>query len=197
MSAPVIMYRVGIPEEHRRTAARLYGQAFGSKFRVAVPDERKRLEILATGLQLPHSIAALSDNQLVGLAGFHGPEGSLTEGMTWRVLMGVLGPIRGVVAGVVLFLFMRRSRPGELLMDGIAVSPQVRGHGIGTGLLEAVCQEARSLGLEAVRLDVVDTNPRARNLYLRTGFVVVRSRRFGCLRWLLGFGPADTMVRQL
>ncbi len=42
----------------------------------------------------------------------------------------------------------RREEPGTLLMDGIAVA--------------AVCEHARSLGRTGVRLDVVDTNPRAR-----------------------------------
>ena len=197
MPCPAITYCVGIPEEHRKTAARLYDEAFGSKFRVAVPDERDRLEILTRGLRLAHGIAALSGNHLVGLAGFHCPAGSLTGGMTWRELTSVLGPLRGVVAGVVLSLFTRRSRPGELLMDGIAVSPEVRGQGIGTGLLQAVCQQARSMGFTAVRLDVVDANPKARQLYARNGFAVVRTRRFGFLRWLIGFGAAETMVKRV
>jgi GNAT superfamily N-acetyltransferase len=111
MSAPVIPYRAGIPEEHRQTAARLHDQAFGSKFRVAVPDERKRLEILARGL-----------------------------------------------------------------MDGIAVSPQMRGHGIGTGLLEAVCQEARSLGC---RERAAKNAPSVRNRSGRSGSVTARGRATG------------------
>jgi ribosomal protein S18 acetylase RimI-like enzyme len=196
MNQQTVTFRQGIPREHLTRAAALYDQAFGGKFQAVVPDRARRIEVLKRGLDMSHGVAALSGDQLVGLAGYHTPSGSLTGGITWRVLIEVLGPVQGSLAAMVLALFIRHSSPRELLMDGIAVEPEMRGQGVGTGLLDAVANVASEMGLEAVRLDVIDTNPRAKQLYMRNGFAVVCTRRFEVLRWLLGFGAADTMIRR-
>jgi ribosomal protein S18 acetylase RimI-like enzyme len=198
MNPPVaVTFRQGIPEPCRFTAAQLYDQAFGAKFQVVVPDQHRRIEILKRGLDLSHGVAALSGDQLVGLAGYHATSGSLTGGVKWRVVVSVLGPVKGAIAFMLFRLLDRHAAPRELLMDGIAVAAEMRGQGVGTGLLDAVAKVARELGLDTVRLDVIDTNPRAKQLYLRNGFEVVRSQKFEFLRWLLGFGAADTMVRRV
>ena len=77
---------------------------------------------------------------------------------------GLLGAARAVL---VLALFHRKLTAGQLLMDGIAVSPKMRGRGIGTKLLRRLEQYARNEGYESLRLDVIDTNPAARRLYER------------------------------
>jgi ribosomal protein S18 acetylase RimI-like enzyme len=82
-------------------------------------------------------------------------------------------------------------------MDGIVVHPSARGQGIGTQLLEALFQYAREHGFARVRLDVVDTNPRARQLYERQGFVAVKTRQYPFLRRVLGFAAVTTMIKEL
>jgi len=42
--------------------------------------------------------------------------------------------------------------------------------GVGSALLDAVAREAQARGLKEVRLDVIDSNPRAKALYTRKGF---------------------------
>ena len=44
-----------------------------------------------------------------------------------------------------------------------------------------------------VRLEVVDTNPRARGLYEREGYRVTRVDRFGYMRRFIGFGGVVAM----
>ena len=78
-------------------------------------------------------------------------------------------------------------------MDGIAVHKDYRGLGIGSQLLNGVVNHAREHGFATVRLDVIETNPGAKRLYERSGFIPVRTERFPYLRWLLGFGAATTM----
>ena len=82
-------------------------------------------------------------------------------------------------------------------MDGISVSSDARGRGIGGRLLEEVESYAISHGFESIRLDVIDTNPDAKRLYERKGFSVTKSESFGWLRWLLGFGGSETLVKVL
>ena len=82
-------------------------------------------------------------------------------------------------------------------MDGIAVAPDMRGQGIGARLLDLITDYAADQQFETIRLDVVDTNPQARKLYERKGFVATKTEQFEWLRWLLGFGAVTTMVKSL
>ena len=79
-------------------------------------------------------------------------------------------------------------------MDGIFVEPAARGRGVGTLLLQAIANEAAQRGYAEVRLDVIDTNDRARALYERRGFRPVKTNSTGLLRHVFGFRSATTMV---
>ena len=169
-----VRYRLGIPEPLRNDAASLYDEAFEAKFSIAVPNKEQRLPLLAESRVLPFSVAAIANGTLVGLAGFHTREGSFTDGMTTRKLFQQLGLWGGLKAAMVFSLYQRQQHESELLMDGIAVSQAMRGKGIGTELLEKLKQYARENGYSRIRLDVIDTNPAARRLYERQGFVTTR-----------------------
>ena len=78
-------------------------------------------------------------------------------------------------------------------MDGIFVTKEARGLGLGTALLRAVKGEALKRGCGEVRLDVIDNNPRARKLYEREGFVAGNVQSLGPLKHLFGFSSATEM----
>ncbi|MGD9006965.1 MAG: GNAT family N-acetyltransferase [Desulfobacteraceae bacterium] len=189
-----IRYRFGVPESLRIEAARLYDEAFGRKFSVAIANTKKRRDVLAESFRLAYAAAAISDGELVGLAGFHTQYGALTSGMSGELLLERLGTLSGLWAAIIFSIYSRQPRASELLMDGIAVRRDMRGKGIGTYLLNDLKHYARENGFRTIRLDVIDTNPAARRLYERQGFVPTRTERFGCLRWLLGFGASTTMI---
>lgn len=58
-----------------------------------------------------------------------------------------------------------------LEINGLAVDPGVAGRGIGRALVEAAVAEAERRGARKVSLRVLGTNPTARRLYSRCGFV--------------------------
>ena len=192
-----IHYQIGVPEELRGEAAELYDEAFGAKFALAVPEREKRLLMLAEALALPYAVALISGGRLAGLAGFSRPQGSLTGGMSASQPFQHLGLLNGFRAAAVFSLYERQSEPSQLLMDGITVHKDQRGQGIGTHLLNEIKQYGRDEGYASVRLDVIDTNPGARRLYEREGFVATKTEHFGYLRRILGFGAATTMVYKL
>ena len=82
-------------------------------------------------------------------------------------------------------------------MDGIFVAESARGRGIGGTLLKAIGEEARQRSLTRVRLDVIDTNPRAKALYERSGFKAVGEEKTGFLELLFGFSSATRMEKQV
>lgn len=186
--------RTGIPPALLEQAALLYDEAFGAKFAVAVRDREKRLRLLADALEPAFAVAAVSRDTLLGVAGFQTGEGALTGGLSAGRIMRHLGFLAGTWACLVFALYERKAKPGQLLMDGIAVRRDKRGLGIGTRLIDRLKNHAREGGFRSIRLDVIDTNPAARRLYERHGFVAGRTERFDELRWLLGFSASTTMV---
>lgn len=183
----------GFAAELRFQAAALYDASFGAKLSLAIPDATNRLAVLAEAFNPECCFVALSGSELVGIAGFKNSSAALTGGMTFALLHKHLGLARALRAISVLALFQRKLTHGQLLMDGISVSPKARGGGIGTALLHRLTVHARQEGHRTLRLDVIDTNPAARRLYERLGFVATGTARFPYLRWLLGFSAATTM----
>ncbi len=185
--------KTGFSDGQRTKAAELYDAAFGAKLRIAIPDNAARLAILRDGFNPKFAIVALSQGELVGIAGFKTGQGSLTGGIGFGLLKRELGWIGAVRAILVLLLFEREYSPGQLLMDGISVSPKMRGSGIGSKLLHRVIAYAQEQGFGSVRLDVIDTNPAAKRLYERVGFTVVDVDNFPYLKFLLGFSASVQM----
>ena len=188
-----VAYSIGLNEGQLKAAAQLYDEAFGKKFAVAIKSRQDRLKLYESAFVGRFAISASVEAKLVGLAGFHTPDGSLTGGIGASVLLTQLGVIRGLRAIAIFSLYERKPKPGQLLMDGIAVHKDYRGHGIGSQLLRNLLNYARQNGFAAIRLDVIDTNPGARRLYERRGFIPVRTEKFPFLRWLLGFGGSTSM----
>lgn len=192
-----ISYLQGVPEGLRSSAAVLYDEAFGKKFSLAIRSREKRIALFEKAFMLDFAIAAIHDETLVGLAGFHDVQGSLTGGITYELLISELGFLRGNRAAMILSVYDRKPAEGELVMDGIVVSSECRGRGIGGHLLEQLFQYAEGKAYERIRLDVIDTNPRAKKLYQQKGFEVVKEEVYPYLSWLLGFGGSSTMQRDL
>lgn len=187
----------GLPDHLREDAARLYWQAFGSKLgRVLGPEHMAHI-FLVRVMREDRCLIALDDTgRLLGIAGFKTPEGSFAAGGQ-EDLTAIFGCVGGAWRGLLLRLLGGDSDAERFLLDGLCVAETAQGQGVGTALLDAICAEARRRGYPAVRLDVVDTNPRARALYERKGFVLDRTAPLGLLRLVFGFSAAHTMVRLL
>jgi len=185
----------GLPETLRAEAAALYWQAFGGKLDRVLGPERRALAYLADVIRPDHAIVALDEEgRLLGLAGYKTPAGSFAGG-DMADLRRVYGRIGAWWRAVPLWLLGREVDNSRFLLDGICVARQARSLGIGSALLEAICDEARARGYGAVRLDVIDTNWRARQLYERLGFTVERRASIGLLSHVFGFSAALTMVK--
>ena len=187
----------GIAPHHRHAAAALYWQAFGAKLgRVMGPDTRA-ISFFEANMVGDFALSAVSpDGALLGIAGFKTHEGSLTGGGL-RSLAAEYGWWGALWRGVLLSMLERDLTPDVLLMDGICVAAQARGQGVGSALLEVIIAEAKARDLASVRLDVIDTNPRARALYERKGFVAAGTTHLGPLKALFGFDHAIEMRRDV
>lgn len=186
----------GIPPHLIPTAAALYWQAFGPKLgRVMGPDTRA-LRFLQRVIRPDHAFIVTDQGQLLGLAGFKSPEGSFAGG-DWPDMRAIYG-LSGLLWRAPLMALMSREVDNDnFLLDGICVAAHARSMGIGRALLTAIEDEARQRGYATVRLDVVNTNARARALYERQGYRVTKTDSIGLLRHVFRFDAAITMIKPL
>ncbi|MEL7091606.1 MAG: GNAT family N-acetyltransferase [Pseudomonadota bacterium] len=185
----------GLPKGFEAAAAALYWQAFEGKLsRLMGPADRAQAFFTET-INPAAVIAAIEGDALLGVAAFkHVPDGFSTGGMgaLWRHY----GP-SSLWRAFPLALLERKAPAGVLQMDGICVAAAARGRGVGTALLNGLFDYARDTGFQAVTLDVIDRNPRARALYERIGFAAQGQHSAWPLRGLLGFDYATRMVKTL
>lgn len=194
---PTIVIEQGIRPGHRGEVAALYWQAFQGKLAPVMRPETRALKFLRTAMDPSHAISAVSpDGKLLGVAGYKTIEGGFVGG-GFGELCAVYGLFGGVWRGLILSVLDRPVGAGALLMDGLFVDAAARGQGVGTALLRAVKQKARVLGCSSVRLDVIDSNVRAKALYERQGFVARETSEAGLFRHIFGFRSSTRMVCEL
>ena len=184
----------GFAEVHRNEVAELFWEAFSQKLSKVMRPKDRALSFVQNVLRPDHAISAVDDKGvLLGAAGFKTSDGALVGGEL-SDLTAVYGPFGGLWRGLILSVLERDLTPDQFLMDGIFVRAEARGMGVGTALLNAVIAEARERGCSEVRLDVIDSNPRARALYERVGFKADGVETTGPFRWIFGFKMATKMV---
>ncbi|MFC8918338.1 GNAT family N-acetyltransferase [Streptomyces sp. NPDC057116] len=192
--AEAVACRRGVPEGSEKEVAALYWEAFGRKLGPALNPPDTGRAFIAAHLNHDRGVTALAGGTVVGVAGYQLGGRALTGGDVKDVL-SAYGLLRGLPRLAVLALFERTPKEGELVMDGIVVDARHRANGIGSLLLQQVAAVAAENGCRRIRLDVIDTNPRARALYERHGFVARHTEHTPYLRRLMGFGAVTTMYR--
>jgi len=189
--------RNGFEPAQREKVCALFWQAFQEKLRIPMGPEVKALAFLQRIADPSHAISCVdNDGNLLGVAGFKTKDGALFDG-SWNDLRNIYGTLSGLLRVPLLTLLSRPLKDDTLLMDGIFVTPEAQGRGLGTALLNAIKAEAKKRDLRFVRLDVIDTNPRARALYERQGFIAGETTDLGPLRHIFGFRRATTMTLEV
>ena len=187
----------GFSDAERPRIAALYWEAFSAKLSCVMGPQDKALYFLERQVDPDYALVARDAGGAVqGLAGFKTAQGALVGG-AMSDLVATYGWLSALWRAPLLSLVERDLSDGVLLMDGICVGVDARGCGLGTALLQAIKDEARARGKTAVRLDVIDTNPRARALYEREGFDAIGTETLGPLRPVFGFRSSTRMLFRL
>ncbi|MBA4376724.1 MAG: molybdopterin-guanine dinucleotide biosynthesis protein MobC [Anaerolinea sp.] len=198
MNIEDIKIQHGLPSEHIHRAVEIYYEAFRRKLDPTLGSQEHSLSILTMVFE-DHpdlAIVALHQAKIVGVTGLQvGGRGFFN--FKWSYFTRQFGWLRAIPKAVVMYFARRPERSGQLLMNGIAVDPSMRGKGVGTLLLQAVFEFARANCYSTVRLDVVDTNPEARCLYERMGFLPTKTYNYPFLRNIVGFSAETTMIKQI
>lgn len=191
-----ILIARGFSSDERSPVAALYWQAFRRKLRPAFSSDERGLSVVTASLRADRTFVARTDAGVVGICGYR-QAGVGAVSPTFRGLRGELSFAAALRAALVLSPLARSDVSGVLVLDGICVADDQRGRGTGTALLETASDSARASGLRAVRLSVVDSNPRAEALYRRQGFVPVGGGTMGSLASIYGFDRYTTMEKKV
>ncbi len=187
----------GFADDERAAVAAMYWAAFGQKLGRVMGPDRRALALLAEIADPTHALCARdTEGRLLGVVGFKTHESALIDG-GWSDMTRHYGWLGAAWRVALLHLLERDVENERFLMDGIFVADGARGQGVGTALLTAIYDEARRRGYSELRLDVIDSNQRARALYEREGFVPGGRHTLGPLRHVFGFESATTMIRKL
>ncbi|MBB5722957.1 ribosomal protein S18 acetylase RimI-like enzyme [Loktanella ponticola] len=189
--------QMGIPRGAKAQAAALYWGAFGEKLGTVMGPEPKAMAYILRVIDSRHAISAVDDDgTLLGVVGFKTNKGALVGG-TYSDFAAIYGHLGAIWRAVLLSLLERDTENRRFLMDGIFVAPAARGKGVGSALLVAIMNEGHQRGYPSLRLDVIDTNPRAKALYERHGFAPTDTTKLGPLRHIFKFHSVTTMVKKL
>lgn len=191
-----VLITTGFAESERVRVGAVYWVAFAGKLGPAFPGRTSGRRIVARALRPDRMLVARAGRDVMRVCGLH-HDGRGVLDLSWRLLRRDLGPMAALRASALPAVLDRPERPGALVLDGVAVAAGHRGRGIGTALLDAADRLARDRGDRAVRLSVVDADPRAEALYRRLGFGVVGAGSIGPLARVYGFRRYRTMEREV
>ena len=185
-----------LPEAHVSAGVRLYYTSLEAKLGPVFGPLDAALAVLPGSIHHSRCLVALSEGHLVGILGIHDARGSFLA-PTYMIMAKHYGTMSGMYRTSLLMLLDSKVAPGDLYLDGIAVAPTHRGQGIGTALMTAFEHRARDNGFATVSLEVIDTNPRARQLYTRFGYHEIATHSMGPFSHLFGFRTTHRMSKPI
>lgn len=87
---------------------------------------------------------------------------------------GLRGAVPVITRGLRVESVIRPPEGDMHYLAHLGVAPELRGQGVGSALIGHLMAAGRQAGRQRMVLDVSSANPRAEELYARTGFVVTR-----------------------
>jgi ribosomal protein S18 acetylase RimI-like enzyme len=185
----------GFGDADRPVLARMFWEAFSGKLARVMAPRPRALTFLEGALRPDFCLVARDRRgRALGAAGLKTRAGGLVGGGV-ADLARAYGLLGAVWRAPLLELTERPADPDALVLDGLFVAAAMRGRGVGTRLVAAVLAEAAARRYPEVRLDVIESNARARALYERLGFRATGVRRMGPAGLALGVAATTTMAR--
>jgi ribosomal protein S18 acetylase RimI-like enzyme len=189
-------------DDHLRQAVNVYYLAFAQKMHHLefFPRSVEQAQRVLGQVFLPESgFFALYQGEVVGVVGMRRRHHGRFLNFTWPILRAEFGLWGGAwrSAWQSITHFRRPAHDDEIRIEGVAVAERLRGQGVGSLLMNAVCDHARSHGCRTIVLEVVNTNPRAQELYERLGFVITKTEQYGAITARAGFTGATYMRKTL
>ena len=186
----------GVEEAHLTDVLLILYDAFVAPFRIGFSGPGDFVRLFQDGVNPSSCLTALLEGQLIGILSFQTADQDF-----FKPKMGALvtrfWPWRALRIFLNLLVIDESAKPREFIVANIAVSPSSRGLGVGTALMNAAEDRARSAGKRLLSLDVSAENDGARRLYERLGYRVTATQRGFLVRFVAGDSALHRMEKPL
>ncbi len=162
-----------LTSEHKTAVSALFISALGEKFLPILGQKSKAVALLNASYNRKNCFLALEQNKLLGFLAFQTKRKSFLA-ISLKNMCKIFGFLPGIAKALALSLLNYRCKSGEFYIDAIAVAEAARGKGAGTKLINASLGYAKTQGFKFASLQVINTNPKAKALYEKLGFRVVK-----------------------
>jgi len=175
-----------LPKKHKGIIADLFLNALGEKFIPILGEKNKAKKLIELSINQDNCFSVENELKLLGFLAFQINESSFFN-PSLATLISVYGLFSGILKVISLSMLGYKTNSNEIHIEAIAVSELARDKGIGTKLFDAIFQLASEKGYKTITLEVIDINPRAKKLYERMGFEVVKQSKTWPLNKLIGW----------
>lgn len=183
-----------ISREMEWQVARLIHDAFDAKIDrllLRTTDGARAIRLIKIAARFDQGYYAIDGSTVVGCIGYSQPGNQFLH-FSWRALRREFGCF-GAMGRLMSQYFSRdKCHEEEMYITLIAVTEGYRSTGIGSRLIETLANHGKCTCKKRLVLEVVDSNPRARNLYERLGFTFIKQYNTGWFSKPAGF---TTVVR--
>lgn len=159
----------GLPQNLKSDVADLYLNALGEKFIPILGDRAEAKKLLELSINESNCFSAVSGSELLGVLAFQVKDMSFLS-ISFKEIKSVYGFFRGIFKFIGLSMLSHNTNLDEIYVEAIAVSESARGQGVGSKLFDALFEYAKINNYKRITLQVIDTNPKAKELYERLNF---------------------------
>ena len=187
-----------LPPLLRLPAAQLYITGLKDKLVPIFGSVDRARRMLVRTLAPDHCLLAIRGWDPIGILSIQTLESGFWN-LTPKCMMDEFGWFSGLFKYGGLALLHHEPSAEQWHIDGVAVDKKMRGKGIGTQLLAHLETMALNRGIGLLSLEVVDTNPKAKALYERLGYIETERKSI----WPFGgwygfpFKSAALMVKEI
>ncbi len=188
----MVSIQKGLSEGLASSAAELFITALGEKFVPILGSETKAIQLVESSIISTSCLSAVENNKLLGVLAIQTSNQSFLH-PDFQEMKSHYGVLGGIIRAAGLAFLQHRPKSKELYIEGIAVADFARGKGVGTKLLDELIILARSEGFERITLQVIDTNPRALQLFERHGFIIEKRSKVWPINKIVGWHFSESI----
>jgi ribosomal protein S18 acetylase RimI-like enzyme len=185
-----------VSDRQMDSAIDVFYYAFKRKIRTLIKSEKKAKAIYKKAINHDRVLYTLVGDKVVGVIGLHYGGRNFME-FKYNDLRQQFNPFTSFFIWFFYKIVSPRATDDVLRIDSVAVDKNSRSMGIGTALIKKVFEMAREKKFNEVILEVVDTNPRAKELYERLGFKEKKLVKYYFLAKPAGFSAEYIMSYKL
>ncbi len=191
-----INIKTEVNEKQLVEAVEIFYEAFERKIKPLIKSKEAACGIYKKSINPDRVIYAFSDDEVVGIAGLHYDGKNFMNGR-YSYYRQYFSPFKSFFIYNINKWMSPKIKKDELRIDTLAVKNTRRSLGIGSMLMQEVFSLAKSKGFNEVILEVVNTNPEAKRLYEKTGFIVKKHVKYYFLTRSAGFTSEYIMSYKL